>query len=147
MIINHINRDIFPSVKNHIEDGGSIVLDSIGGDFEVALELADLIEAYKSPITLYKGISASVILFLQSPKKIIKPQSYLFIHDLVVNPLKKVNIEKFKYLRLELITRVSNGLNLEKKKVESLLKTGGFIITEEQIKNLNGRGSYGTSRR
>lgn len=139
----HIIPELVRIEEDKETDGVLFILNTIGGDVEAGLAIAELIASMKKPtasIVLGGGHSIGVPLAVSAKKSFIVPSATMTVHPIRTNNLTITAPQTFKQMMKvqdRLIDFVSKHSSIEKEKFEELM------LAKDNIANDVGTVLYG----
>ena len=133
-------EDILPTLINIEEnrdiEGLLILLNTVGGDVEAGLAIAEMISSMSKPtvsIVLGGGHSIGVPLAVSSKKSFIVPSATMTIHPIRTNGLVIGAIQTYEYFNKvqdRVVSFISKNSNISKEKLLSLMLATGIIAND-----------------
>ena len=133
-------EDVLPTLINIEEnkdiDGLLILLNTVGGDVEAGLAIAEMISGMSKPtvsIVLGGGHSIGVPLAVSSKKSFIVPSATMTIHPIRTNGLVIGAIQTYEYFNKvqdRVVSFVSKNSNISKENLLSLMLATGIIAND-----------------
>lgn len=133
-------EDILPTLINIEEnrdiEGLLVLLNTVGGDVEAGLAIAEMISGMSKPtvsVVLGGGHSIGVPLAVSSKKSFIVPSATMTIHPIRTNGLVIGAIQTYEYFNKvqdRVVSFISKNSNISKEKLLSLMLATGVIAND-----------------
>lgn len=133
-------EDVLPTLINIEEnrdiEGLLILLNTVGGDVEAGLAIAEMISSMSKPtvsIVLGGGHSIGVPLAVSSKKSFIVPSATMTIHPIRTNGLVIGAVQTYEYFNKvqdRVVTFISKNSNISKEKLLALMLATGVIAND-----------------
>lgn len=132
----HIIPQLVAVNENPDIDGIIIILNTVGGDVEAGLAIAELISGMKKPsvsLVLGGGHSIGVPLAVSAKKSFIVPSASMTIHPVRINGLVLAAEQSFSYLNKmqeRISDFVTSNSNISKERFSSLMMQSGELAND-----------------
>lgn len=132
----HIIPQLVGAEENDSVDGVLILLNTVGGDVEAGLAIAELISGMKTPtvsFVLGGGHSIGVPLAVAARRSFIAPSATMTVHPVRMNGLVigvPQMLNHFQRMQDRISTFVCNNSNVGKERFNALLMNTGEMVTD-----------------